>query len=165
MIVSWTGASLFAAVLLAPSFLIGPSRIFIEAIQFHSKGSLLQNCLGAQGRLRDEGLGVLGFLAGNEVICPRSYQSAHEGSNPEEPELADSPTTDEQRDTCASRRIDRSIRYWNAYEVNQRQREANRDGSKASGCALVSYAEYDQQKKHSHNHFADQSRQKRIAAG
>src|SRR4029077_14191069 len=47
----------------------------------------------------------------------------------------------------------------------QRQGEANRDGSKASGCTLVSYAEYDQQKKHSHDHFADQSRQKRIAAG
>jgi len=81
-------------------------------------------------------------------------------SNPEEPELADSPITDKQRDTCASRRIDRSIRHWNADEVNQRQREANRDGSKASWCTLVSCAEYDQEKKHSHDHLADQSRQK-----
>src|SRR6476659_6410501 len=84
----------------------------------HSKGSLPQNCRAAEHLRRDDGSDVLSFFACNEVICRRSEQSTHDGSNPEEPELADSPTTDEQRDACASRRIDRSIRHWNADEVN-----------------------------------------------
>jgi len=55
----------------------------------------------------------------------------HKWSNPEKPELLESPTTDEHSRTGAARRIDRKVRHRNTDQMDQRQAETDGDGCKA----------------------------------
>src|SRR5262245_6324851 len=78
--------------------------------------------------------------------------------DPAEPQLIYRPTADEDRRTCAARGVDGCVGYGNADQVNERQAQPDRDGSKSLGRALISRAEDDEQKEQGQHQFSHKTR-------
>ena len=78
--------------------------------------------------------------------------------------VAARPSADEDGLSGVACRVHRRIRYWNTDQVNQGQAEADGDGGKALGRAIVGRSHDDQQEECGQNDFRDQTGQQRIAA-
>src|SRR5260370_15391921 len=71
------------------------------------------------------------------AIAYAAKHAAEQRCNPEQPELAKRPSTDEQRRTRAARRIDRRVGDGDAGQVNHHKRKSDRQPRKARpGLAL-----------------------------
>ena len=70
-------------------------------------------------------------------------EGADDGRDPEEPELVDRPATDEERGRGATRRIHRGVGDRNADEMDERERETDREAGEADRGTLVGGAEND----------------------
>ncbi|KAG1319987.1 hypothetical protein G6F63_014474 [Rhizopus arrhizus] len=87
----------------------------------------------------DLGVGRLAPLCrriADQAVGDGADDGAGDRRNPEQPQLLYRPTAHEQRRPSRTSRIHRRIRDGNADQVNQRQRQPDRDGRKAGRRAL-----------------------------
>ena len=59
------------------------------------------------------------------------HHGADDRRDPEQPELLERPAADEQRRTGAARRVHRRVGHRNADQVDQRERETDREAGEA----------------------------------
>ena len=91
---------------------------------------------------------ISGHLAGGLCTEPAIKHSADQRRNPEQSQLCESPIANKKRGTRAARRVDRSVGDGNADEVDEREREADRDRSEARGCSVMGRAHDDEKEHH-----------------
>src|SRR6476619_2809032 len=97
-------------------------------------------------------------------VGPACEEVTDDWSDPDKPELGQSPTSDKDRWTRASGRIDRGIGHGDADQMDQGQRKTNGDAGKPNRRASVGGTQ-DNDKKHvGHRNLADQGGKKRIPA-
>ena len=111
---------------------------------------------GAQNR-------SLPVLAEDAVVENSADGATDKWRDPEQPELSERPSTDEERGTGAASWVDRSVRDRNADEMNHHQREA--DGQRReAGRRLAMGRSHDDEKEHRrHRHFGGTAHSKRHA--
>ena len=68
---------------------------------------------------------VSGLLAADEAVGEGAGDGTDDGGDPEEPELADGPISDEDGDGGAAGRVNGGIRDGDADEVDERQPESD----------------------------------------
>src|SRR4030095_11049942 len=90
-------------------------------------------------------------LGGTE---PAIYDTCKRGSDerryPKQPELAECPAANDHGRSGATRRVNRGIGNWDAYEVNQRETQSDGDRRQSLGCALVGGAQDDYEEHEGH---------------
>lgn len=96
-------------------------------------------------------------------------EAAEDGSDdwgyPEEPELADGPSADEDRYGGVARGVDGGVGDGDEDEVDQREAEADGDGREALGSALVGGADDDEQEAGGEDDLDDEAGEQRVVVG
>ena len=88
---------------------------------------------------------------------------ADDGTNnrrqPKQPELLDGPAASEEYHAGRARRVDRGVGDRDQDQMDQRQRQTDGNGCKASRNAFAGRAQNDGQEHGGQNHFGDQIKQ------
>src|SRR5580698_106565 len=139
----------------------------------HASGSRLTIRLvagGGSGEGFVRGFGGYGLNAGRRLLSEEdTVDEAGQGgteswSQPEEPELGEGPSTDEQRRTGAARGVDGKVGDGDAHQMNEGEAEADGQRREAFGGANVSGAEDDEEEEESKDHFGHEAGLHGVAA-
>jgi hypothetical protein len=81
-------------------------------------------------RLQDVGDAAVAILASNRRPAE---DCAYDWRHPEQLQMLDGPSANEERRPRAARGINRSVGHWDADQVNQRQHQSDRNRREAAG--------------------------------
>ncbi len=136
---------------------------FVEEVA--TRRRLDDNCLfsGGYGDIssRTGCCGAAKKVVGDEA----ADDGSEDGCYPEEPELTECPAADEDRGAGAAGGVDRGVGDRDADEVDQREAEADGDGSEAFGGALVGGAEDDEEEEGGEEHLDEEAGEERVVLG
>jgi len=91
-------------------------------------------------------------------------ECARHGCDPEHPQLRNRPAADKDSRAGAPRRVDRSGSHGDADQMDQGERQTDREAREPDGCPAMGRTQYHDQKHERHNDFGDEASGQRVSA-